>query len=365
MNKIVTIVGARPQFIKAAAMSRVFQQEIGGNGDGAIAEVIVHTGQHFDEKMSGDFFSELNIPEPAVNLRVSGLTHGAMTGRMLESIEAVLVREKPKLVLIYGDTNSTLAGALAGAKLNIPVAHIEAGLRSFNLVMPEEKNRMVADVLSDSLFCPTDVAVENLKNEGRTERVYQTGDVMFDIALYYGEVAKQRIGLGNWGLESKGYVLATVHRAENTDHPDRLGEIVKAISTINQHTPVILPIHPRTRKILDEHGLSEALNGVKVVEPLGYLDMVRLEMDAKAILTDSGGVQKEAFFHRVPCITLRDETEWKETVESGWNTIVGANAEAALAALEAAEGRSPQTTKPYGDGDAAERILRELNQLYF
>lgn len=356
--KIITILGARPQFIKAAAFSRIVADHP------QIEEIIVHTGQHFDSNMSDRFFEELGLPDPTYNLGISNISHGAMTGRMLETIEKVLIKERPDVVLVYGDTNSTLAGALAACKIHIPIAHIEAGLRSFNMAMPEEKNRMVADILSDSLFCPTDLAVENLKNEGRTKRVYQSGDVMFDIALHYGEVAKQRVSLNHWELDSKGYVLATVHRAENTDHPERLGEIVKAISTINQQTPVVLPIHPRTRKILEEQGLIKALNGVKVLEPLGYLDMVRLEMDAKAILTDSGGVQKEAFFHRVPCITLRDETEWKETVEAGWNTIVGANAEAALAALDAAEGISSQTTKPYGEGDAAERILHELYQLY-
>lgn len=352
--KIVTIVGARPQFIKAAAISREILKH-----SGKVEEVMVHTGQHYDPNMSQVFFDELEIPAPKYNLEVSGGNHGAMTGRMLEGIEQILLNEKPDWVLIYGDTNSTLAGALAAAKLHIPVAHVEAGLRSFNMRMPEEVNRILADRVSMLLLCPTQVAIENLAREGVVEGVHNVGDVMYDVALYYRERAKaQSKVLQIHGLHEKGFALATCHRAENTDDPARLEGIVSALAEIAIDMPVVLPLHPRTRKLLQQFGLEYHLSTLIVVDPLSFLDMVALEQAAKMILTDSGGVQKEAFFYQVPCITMRDETEWVETVELGWNRVVGASREAILAAYAAMATNTPEAGgKPYGEGRAAERIL--------
>lgn len=359
MKKIVTVVGARPQFIKAAAVSRVIRNECRAQLD----ETLVHTGQHYDENMSRVFFDELDIPRPKYNLGISGGHHGAMTGRMLESIENVLLEEKPDWILIYGDTNSTLAGALAAAKLHLPVAHVEAGLRSFNMRMPEEVNRIVADRLSTLLFCPTDTAVRNLGNEGVVRGVENVGDVMYDVALFYREQARRhsRI-LGSLSLAEGGFALATCHRAENTDDPVRLGEIVKALSDLSGQMDVVLPLHPRTRKLLADTGLVEKLGKVKVLAPLPFLDMVALEQAAKLILTDSGGVQKEAFFYGVPCITMRDETEWVETVDLGWNRLVGATSSAISAAVaECLNSPLPALpSSPYGDGHAATRIVKSL-----
>jgi UDP-GlcNAc3NAcA epimerase len=355
--KIVTIVGARPQFIKAAAVSREILKR-----PGKFEEVMVHTGQHYDPNMSQVFFDELEIPAPKYNLEVSGGSHGAMTGRMLEGIEKILLSEKPDWVLIYGDTNSTLAGALAAAKLHIPVAHVEAGLRSFNMRMPEEINRILADRVSTLLLCPTTVAVENLAREGVTQGVHNVGDVMYDVALYYRERARtnSRI-LETLGLVEKGFALATCHRAENTDDPVRLEGIVSALAQIAGDMPVVLPLHPRTRKLLQQFGLERHLAALTVVEPLSFLDMVALEQAAKVILTDSGGVQKEAFFYRVPCITMRDETEWVETVELGWNHLVGAEPASILATYAVlAAGSADVSSQPYGDGRAAARILALL-----
>jgi UDP-GlcNAc3NAcA epimerase len=310
--KIVTVVGARPQFIKAAAISRVIRDDYAGK----IEEVLVHTGQHYDENMSKVFFEELDIPQPRYNLEISGGQHGAMTGRMLEAVENVLLQEKPDWVLIYGDTNSTLAGALAAAKLHIPVAHVEAGLRSFNMRMPEEINRILADRVSSLLFCPTETAVNNLKLEGVSQGVHNVGDVMYDVALFYRDRARQQSRvLQTLGVSSGGFALATCHRAENTDDPQRLGEILSALAEVAGQMPLVLPLHPRTRKLVGEYGLSQHLKALIVTEPLPFLDMVALEQAARIILTDSGGVQKEAFFYGVPCITMRDETEWVETVE--------------------------------------------------
>lgn len=355
-TKILTIVGARPQFIKAAAVSRILRTE---HADAA-QELLVHTGQHYDENMSKVFFDELGIPEPAYNLEIAGGSHGEMTGRMLEAVEKVLVREAPDWVLIYGDTNSTLAGALAAAKLHMPVAHVEAGLRSFNMRMPEEVNRIVADRLSALLFCPTGAAVTNLRNEGVTRGVHDVGDVMYDVALHFGEQARARsTALARFGLEPGGFALATCHRAENTDDPRRLAGIVTALGRLAGRMKVVLPLHPRTAKLLERSGLQGALAGVQLVDPLPFLDMVALEQAARVVVTDSGGVQKEAFFYGVPCVTMRDETEWVETVESGWNRLVGADADAILAAaLEPApRGERPQF---YGDGHAAGRIVSVL-----
>ena len=305
-----------------AAVSRVIRDEYSAR----IEEVLVHTGQHYDENMSKVFFDELDIPKPKYNLEISGGHHGAMTGRMLETIEKVLLHETPDWLLIYGDTNSTLAGALAGAKLNIPVAHVEAGLRSFNMRMPEEVNRILADRVSSLLFCPTETAVSNLAAEGLHQGVSNVGDVMYDVALYYRARARSesRI-LQSFGLSERGFALATCHRAENTDDPTRLSEILSGLTQVAKQLPVVFPLHPRTRKIVEEYGYSHHLAALIVTEPVAFLDMVALEQSARVILTDSGGVQKEAFFYGVPCITMRDETEWVETVDSGWNRLVGAS----------------------------------------
>ena len=357
-KKVLSIVGARPQFIKAAAVSRAIAEA--GSG---LTEVMVHTGQHFDDNMSKVFFDELEIAQPRYNLEISGGHHGQMTGRMLEAIEQVLMRERPDWVLIYGDTNSTLAGALAAAKLHIPVAHIEAGLRSFNMRMPEEINRILADRVSSLLFCPTETAVANLKREGIESGVQNVGDVMYDVALYVGARAReasdvmQRLGLSDGSL-----VLATCHRAENTDDPKRLSGIVRALAAIAQEIPVVLPLHPRTRNVLEQAGQLAALGHVELVQPLSFLDMAALEQAAKVIVTDSGGVQKEAFFYGVPCVTMRDETEWVETVELGWNTLVGADEAAIVAAANRMICFPPQAQAalPYGTGNASSHIAMVL-----
>jgi UDP-GlcNAc3NAcA epimerase len=355
--KIVTVVGARPQFIKAAAVSRV----IGTDPASRIEEVLVHTGQHYDKNMSKVFFEDLNIPQPRYNLEISGGTHGAMTGRMLEAVEKVLLEERPDWLLAYGDTNSTLAGALAAAKLHIPVAHVEAGLRSFNMRMPEEVNRILADRVSTLLFCPTATAVDNLSTEGVTRGVHNVGDVMYDVALFYRERAHQNSTiLQRLCLEPGGFVLATCHRAENTDDPRRLESILSALAEIAEQLPVILPLHPRTHKLVRDYGLSQRLSGLRVTQPLPFLDMVALEQAAQVILTDSGGVQKEAFFYRVPCITLRDETEWVETIRLGWNRLAGSSKEEILAAYQGIQTPSSEAAQPYGGGDAANRIVSML-----
>lgn len=357
--KIVTVVGARPQFIKAAAISRVIRDDYAGK----IEEMLVHTGQHYDENMSKVFFEELDIPQPKYNLEISGGQHGAMTGRMLEAVENVLLQEKPDWVLIYGDTNSTLAGALAAAKLHIPVAHVEAGLRSFNMRMPEEINRILADRVSSLLFCPTETAVNNLKLEGVSKGVHNVGDVMYDVALFYRDRARQQSRiLQTLGVSSGGFALATCHRAENSDDPQRLGEILSALAEVAGQMPLVLPLHPRTRKLVGEYGLSHHLKALTVTEPLPFLDMVALEQAARIILTDSGGVQKEAFFYGVPCITMRDETEWVETVELGANRLVGASRSIivkAAAEILASPVAGTHST-PYGDGKAAQKILSYL-----
>lgn len=356
--KIVTVVGARPQFIKAAAVSRVIRNDYVGKID----EVLVHTGQHYDANMSKVFFEELDIPHPKYNLQIAGGQHGAMTGRMLEAIEKVLLQEKPDWLLIYGDTNSTLAGALAAAKLHIPVAHVEAGLRSFNMRMPEEVNRILADRVSSLLFCPTQTAVENLAAEGVTKDVHNVGDVMYDVALFYRERARLHTTvLDRLGLNCGDFALATCHRAENTDDPIRLEQILTALAELSDEQPVVLPLHPRTRRLVSENGLSSQLSKLLVTEPLPYLDMVALEQAARIVLTDSGGVQKEAFFYGVPCITMRDETEWVETVETGWNRLVGADRIRILAAARDPHRLSRQA-KPYGNGYASQGILETLQR---
>lgn len=360
--KILTVLGARPQFIKAAAVSRALQRRNETPGT-SVREMIVHTGQHFDANMSDVFFEELDIPRPDHHLGIAGLGHGAMTGRMLEGIETLIQAEKPDWVLVYGDTNSTLAGALAAAKLHVPVAHVEAGLRSFNMRMPEEVNRIVADRVSTLLLCPTTTAVENLAAEGVTSGVHNVGDVMFDVSLFYRERARRESGMLNrLGVTESGFALVTCHRAENTDDPARLEGIVAAVERIARQLPVVLPVHPRTRKLLSDHGLETRLGAVTVTEPLGYLDMVALEQSAKVILTDSGGVQKEAFFYRVPCITMRDETEWVETVACGANRLTGASTDAIMSAFDYVmnNGTVAATMTPYGNGRAADEIVALL-----
>lgn len=354
--KIVTVVGARPQFIKAAAVSRAIRNDYAGQID----EVLVHTGQHYDDNMSKVFFEELDIPRPKYNLEISGGQHGSMTGRMLEGVENVLLQEKPDWLLIYGDTNSTLAGALAAAKLHIPVAHIEAGLRSFNIRMPEEVNRILADRVSSLLFCPTETAVNNLKAEGVCKGVHNVGDVMYDVALFCRDRAQQNSTvLQTLGLMPGAFALATCHRAENTDDPQRLSSILSALADIATQLPVVLPLHPRTRKLIGDYGLESLLGRLTITEPLPFLDMVALEQSSRLILTDSGGVQKEAFFYGVPCITMRDETEWVETVDLGWNQLVGSSTPSIVSAANGMMQKPPNSVNasPYGTGKAASDIL--------
>jgi UDP-GlcNAc3NAcA epimerase len=362
---IITIVGARPQFIKAAAVSRAIVEYNGQSDTATLQEKIIHTGQHYDENMSQIFFEELEIPQPDRNLEVGSGAHGQQTGEMLAQIETVLLEEKPDWVLIYGDTNSTLAGALAAAKLHIPVAHVEAGLRSFNQRMPEEINRVLADHVSRLLFCPTDTAVKNLAHEGITQGVCRTGDVMYDCVLFYTQKAKslEQQTLQSLNVQPKSYYLTTIHRAENTDDPHRLSSIVEALNEIaRDDCPVILPLHPRTIGYLEKYNMK-FFASVQVIPPVSYLKMVVLENNARVILTDSGGVQKEAYFHAVPCVTLRDETEWVETVASGWNTLTGADARKIIAAVGEQKQRQDITADAiYGNGDAARNIAHLLAQ---
>lgn len=357
--KVLTVIGARPQFIKAAVVSRVIRNDYAGK----VNEVLVHTGQHYDANMSKVFFDELDIPHPAYNLAISGGQHGAMTGRMLEAIENVVMQEKPDWMLIYGDTNSTLAAALAAAKLHVPVAHVEAGLRSFNMRMPEEVNRILSDRVASLLFCPTDAAVRNLEAEGIRDGVFNVGDVMYDAALYYRDRARTHSGiLKHLGLHPGAFALATCHRAENTDDRHSLGEILGALAAVARDLPVVLPLHPRTRRLIGEFGLDHYLAPLIVTDPLPYLDMVALEQDARVIMTDSGGVQKEAFFYGVPCVTMRQETEWVETVDSGWNQLAGASSGSIQSAvLEILQGqRDPVDLSVYGTGRAANDIVAHL-----
>ena len=323
LKKIVTILGARPQFIKAAAVSAVLSE--------AFEEVLVHTGQHYDPNMSDVFFEELNIPKPRYHLNIGSGSHGAMTGAMLTEIEKVLEIERPDFVMVYGDTNSTLAGALAASKMLIPLIHVEAGLRSFNKAMPEEQNRILTDHVSDLLFVPTETARIHLEREGITTGVHLVGDVMYDGILHFTQIAKEKSTiLEKLQLDEKEFILCTSHRAENTNDVRRLSAIFNALNHSNE--TIILPLHPRTLKYVSDYKIAVSEN-VRVIEPIGYLDMVRLESTAKKILTDSGGVQKEAFFLGVPCITMRDETEWVETIENGWNTLVGADEHKILQAI--------------------------------
>ena len=354
--KIVTVVGARPQFVKAAVVSRALRKHKD------VEEILVHTGQHYDDNMSAVFFREMEIPTPKYSLGVGSGLHGWQTGRMLEEIEKVLLKEKPGWVLVFGDTNSTLAGALAAAKLHMPVAHVEAGLRSFNRRMPEEVNRVLTDHASSLLFAPTEVAVANLRKEGIDSDVTcLVGDVMYDAVLWYAARADDT-ALRALQLRAKEFILATIHRAENTDHPANLAAIIDGLNAVARDVPVVWPVHPRTRARIQAAGLGAALvPALHLVEPLGYLQMIALEKAAGAIVTDSGGVQKEAFFFHVPCCTLRAETEWTELVAEGWNRLVAPVSAAAVSqGILATLGTSGTDARPYGSGDAADRIATRL-----
>lgn len=351
--KILTVVGARPQFVKAAAVSRVLRK--------SRTEILIHTGQHYDQKMSDVFFSELEIPKPNYNLNVGSAKHAAQTGEMLIRLEPIFEEEKPDCVLVYGDTNSTLAGALVASKLQIPVAHVEAGLRSFNRAMPEEINRILTDHLSQLLFCPSQKSVEQLKLEGITHGAHVVGDVMYDSVLQYAGLAEKKSTiLSTLGLESGKYLLATLHRPVNVDDTKNLFDIFETLKLIGE--PIVFPAHPRTFKAIQSAGFSTGEN-IRLVEPVGYLDMLWLEKNARMILTDSGGVQKEAYWMRVPCVTLREETEWIETVESGWNILVGADRKKIL---EAARGFSVPSSQIalFGDGNASGKIAQHLMDFF-
>jgi len=342
---VATILGARPQFIKAAVVSRAIAEapKLG------LTEKIIHTGQHFDREMSQIFFEELEIPQPVVNLGIAGSRHGQATGRMLEHLETVMLDLRPDLVLVYGDTNTTLAGALAAAKLHIPVAHVEAGLRSFNRAMPEETNRILTDHLAELLFCPSNVSLQNLAAEGITEQAHIVGDVMYDAVLHYKKKAQRR--------RNGTFAVATVHRAENTDDPGRLAGILEGLARVS--VPVVLPLHPRTQKAVAAAEI--AIPGpVEVTQPASYLEMIGLILDSSFVLTDSGGLQKEAFFLGRKCLTLRDETEWTELVDCGANRLVGADPEKIAAAAAWALDGPPPSGTPYGDGRAGERICELL-----
>jgi UDP-GlcNAc3NAcA epimerase len=356
MKKIITIVGARPQFVKAATLSRQFQLL-------GIEEIIIHTGQHFDANMSDVFFEEMEIPKPAYQLDIHGLTHGAMTGRMLEGIEEILLKENPDGVMVFGDTNSTLAGALAAAKLHIPLIHVEAGLRSFNMEMPEEINRILTDRISNVLFCPTDTAVTNLKREGFDNfpiQIIKNGDVMQDAAIYYASKAEEKSDILKQ-IQLPVFVLGTIHRQENTDSPENLKNIISGLNEINRQTPVVVPIHPRTRNILKQQNIVPQF---KLIDPVGYFDMIMLLKNCELVITDSGGVQKEAFFFGKHCITLREQTEWVELVENGFNILTGSNPEKLKDAFEFFKTKkSDFSIDLYGKGMAAEKAAKIIFNL--
>ncbi len=363
--RIATIVGARPQFIKAAMISREIHRRCANSEAKPFEEVLVHTGQHFDANMSDVFFEELELPQPDFHLGVAGGGHGEMTGRMLERLEPVLLDVAPDWALVYGDTNSTLAGALAAAKLHIPVAHVEAGLRSFNRRMPEEINRVLTDHIASLLFAPTRTAVANLRREGiLPDRIDLVGDVMYDAMLFYRAKAEKHSRLLDvLHLEPKQFALATVHRAENTDDRERLKGIMEGLERVAETIPVVLPLHPRTRQALRRFGmLEQSGRTLKLIQPVSYLGMVALESSAAVVVTDSGGIQKEAYFNGVPCLTLRDETEWVELVEAGANILVGTEPQRILSGFEKAKGTRIEISDHYGDGQAARAILQKLHE---
>lgn len=356
MRKILTIAGTRPQLVKIAAVSRVLRE--------SFEEVLVNTGQHYDYNMAGVFFDELNLPKPDYDLGIGSDTHGRQTGRMMIAVEEVVEKEKPDAILVYGDTNSTLAGAITASKLHIPIIHIEAGLRSYNKEMPEELNRIMTDHISTLLFAPTDIAVGNLSMEGITEGVHQVGDVMYDAVLYNMALAEERHSLTEYDLKSDAYVLGTIHRADNTDNKNRLEAILQAFSALEEI--VYLPLHPRTKNKIEFYGLNSVLEqaeNIRVVKPVSYLEMLLLEKHAKTIVTDSGGVQKEAYFAKVPCITLRDQTEWVETLDFGWNQLVNpleVNLAEKLLNLQLGD----PIDDLYGDGEASKKIV-SIMKAYF
>lgn len=357
--KILTIIGARPQFIKAAAVSRAF------SNSEKIEEILLHTGQHFDKNMSDIFFSEMEILNPKYNLNINGLSHGAMTGQMLEGIEKVCKEESPDFVMVYGDTNSTIAGALAAKKMGIGLIHIESGLRSFNMAMPEEINRILTDRISDYLFCPTTTAVDNLKREGfesLNSKIILSGDVMQDAATFYAAKSSQISKIINsLNLVNNNFILATIHRQENTDDEKRLMEIVSSFNTLNESAQVVLPLHPRTKAILSE--LNLPIN-FTIIDPIGYFDMIELLKNCKLVMTDSGGLQKEAYFFNKFCVTLREETEWVELVTNGYNEITGANKEAIIKSYEKFAGQKfIKQQELYGGGHASELIRTTLESI--
>jgi UDP-N-acetylglucosamine 2-epimerase (non-hydrolysing) len=350
---LLSIIGARPQFIKCAPLSRTLRKNH--------QEILVHTGQHYDQNMSDVFFSELNIPKPDYNLAIGSASHGEQTGQMLIEIEKEILKEKPDMVLVYGDTNSTIAGALAASKLHIPVAHVEAGLRSFDRTMPEEINRVLTDHISDLLFCPTETAVINLKAEGITSGVHNVGDVMMDAVLYNSKIAEEKSTiLEDLNMETGEYLLATVHRPSNTDSRQNLTSIINAFVDCGE--TIVFPVHPRTVKYMKQYGLWEkASANLVLTEPVGYLNMLKLTGNAKKVLTDSGGLQKEACMLDVPCITLRENTEWVETVEAGWNVLVGAEYEEILESIANFQGNSTQADI-FGDGNASVSICEIIGK---
>lgn len=352
--KIITIVGARPQFVKAAALSRAIEKYP------EIEEIIVHTGQHFDDNMSEVFFREMEIPKPKYNLNINSVGHGAMTGRMLEQIEKILLEENPDLLLVYGDTNSTIAGALAAKKLHIKVAHVEAGLRSFNMDMPEEVNRILTDRISDYLFCPTQTAVDNLRKEGYENidtKIIKSGDVMQDAAEYYSLTSAEKATVSNTIVDDK-FILCTLHRAENTDNKENLTGIINALNTVNKNIPVVLPLHPRTKGKIADLGLKMEF---KTIDPVGYFDMIELLKKCTLVMTDSGGLQKEAFFFKKNCVTMREQTEWVELVENKVNVLVGSDTQKIIQGVEQMlEQKADFTIDLYGKGKACENIIQEL-----
>lgn len=360
--KLLTVIGARPQFIKAAPFSKCFRENN--------TEILVHTGQHYDSNMSDIFFEELHIPRPDYNLNVGSGSHGKQTGKMLEGIEAIIIKEKPDGVLVYGDTNSTLAGALASSKLHIPVFHIEAGLRSYNKLMPEEQNRVLTDHISDLLLCPTNTAIENLRKEGITKGVYYTGDIMYDAVLNNIQIAEEkynRISINGdivynlntqFDFNKENYYLATIHRAENTDDKEKITKIFKALNRLDK--PVFLPLHPRTRHIIEN--LEISTDNIVITNPVGYLTMLYLITHSVMVITDSGGLQKEAYFCKKPCTTLRDQTEWVETLEGNWNVLSEITPDEIIKKSQREFDMMTPQTSTFGDGRAAEKICSIIEQ---
>jgi UDP-GlcNAc3NAcA epimerase len=362
--KVITVLGARPQFIKAAALSRVFLT----NFKNKIDEKIIHTGQHYDSNLSDNFFKELNIPRPKYNLNIRSNFHGEMTGKMIIDIEKILLNEKPDYLIVYGDTNSTLAGAIAASKINIPIAHIEAGLRSFNQYMPEEINRVITDNLSSILFCPTKKSIENLSKENIKKHVYNVGDVMFDVAKHQQKKINKFDNLINSLNISNDFILVTCHRAENTDNLLNLKNILSSLNQLSRISTIVFPIHPRTMNAINKNNLKGFIKNIKILDPLSYSEISELIKNAKCVLTDSGGMQKECFFYGTPCITLRHETEWVETLDTGMNILVGSSKNKILKETKKFLGQKVKTKsrlKPYGNGDASSKIATKLYNIWF